>query len=214
MQPADGFDTQARDRDRKLSRFVLHRVEPMLVRLRLGQQPVARTQRALERIDPAAVLGIDRERQPIEKPPPFRRRADEERIHRRRQPDHTHMIGEGGRGTHRLAIDPAFALSVRAIVGRALDAGAERCKPERALDLGGHRPGAVAFLEGHFVQRRTAQPASGREKRNRLDQVGFAGAVRSAQHDRPGVAGLNRHTPVVAEIAQRQAADEGHDNSF
>ena len=74
LQPADGFGTQARDRDRKLGGFVLDRVEPMRVRLRLVQQPVARTQRALERIDPAAVLGIDREHQPIEKAPPLRRR--------------------------------------------------------------------------------------------------------------------------------------------
>ena len=57
---------------------MFHRVEPMLVRLRLGQQPVARTQGAFKRIHPAAMLGIDRERQPIEKPPPLRRRSDEE----------------------------------------------------------------------------------------------------------------------------------------
>jgi len=36
-------------------------------RARLLQQPVARAQRALERGDPACMLGIDGKRQPVEK---------------------------------------------------------------------------------------------------------------------------------------------------
>ena len=66
--------------------------------------------------------------------------------------------------------------------GRRLDPGAERRKAERAFEFGRDRPGAVAFGERDLVERRAAQAASRREKRDRLDQVGLAGAVRSDQH--------------------------------
>ena len=43
---------------------------------------------------------------------------------------------------------------------------------------------AVALAEGDVVQRGAAEPAPGREKRDRLEQIGLAGAVRADQHDR------------------------------
>ncbi len=44
----------------------------------------------------------------------------------------------------------------------AIDTGAERGKPERALDLGRHRPGAVALVVGDILQRRaTRRPRPG-----------------------------------------------------
>ena len=74
----------------------------------------------------------------------------------------------------------------RRVLGRRrLDAGAERGEPERALDVGRHRPRAVAFREGDLLERGAAQPAPGRQERDRLDQVGLAGAVRPDQHDAP-----------------------------
>ena len=76
---------------------------------RLLEQPVARAQRAFQRIDPAAMLGIDRERQAVEKAPALGRGADKQRIHGRHQPDHAQMIGEGRGRADRLAVDPAFA---------------------------------------------------------------------------------------------------------
>ena len=91
-----------------LGGLVLDGVEPVRIGPRFLEQPVARAQRPIERVDPAGMLGIDRERQAIEKAPPLRRRADEQRIHRRHQPDHAQMIGERrGRGD-RLAVDPAL----------------------------------------------------------------------------------------------------------
>ena len=71
--------------------------------------------------------------------------------------------------------------SGRALFGLALDAGAERGKPERALDFGGHGPGAVAFMERHFFEGGAAQAAAWSEKRDRLDQIGLAGAIRPVQ---------------------------------
>ena len=72
----------------------------------------------------------------------------------------------------------------RVLRGGRLDAGAERREAERAFDLGGDRPGAVALGERDLVERRAAQAAAGRQKRDRLDQIGLAGAVRPDQHDR------------------------------
>ncbi len=65
---------------------------------------------------------------------------------------------------------------------RRLDPGAERREAERAFEFGRDRPRAVAFGERDLVERRAAQAASRREKRDRLDQIGLAGAVRSDQH--------------------------------
>ena len=42
------------------------RVEPMAVRPGFFQQTVARTQRALQRVDAAGVLGVDCKHQPVE----------------------------------------------------------------------------------------------------------------------------------------------------
>jgi hypothetical protein len=68
-------------------------------------------------------------------------------------------------------------------------------------------PGA-SILERDLIERGAAQPASGREERNRLDQIGLAGAVGSNQHDRPG-RDLDLGRAVAAEIRQGQAANTG-----
>ena len=152
------------------------------------------------------MLGIDRQRQAINEAAAFGRSADEQGVHGRHQPDHAQVIGEGCGRRHRFAIDAAFAHNRRgALLERPLDPGAQRSKPQRALDLGGDRPRAVALAEGHLIERRAAQTAAGREERNGLDQIGLAGAVRPDQHDRL-LAGFERGRVVVAEIVERQAA--------
>ena len=153
------------------------------------------------------MLGIDRQRQAINEASAFGWSADEQGVHGRSEPDHAQVIGEGcGRG-NRLAINPAFAHKRRgAVVERPLDPGAQRSKPQRALDLGGDRPRAVALAEGHLIERRPAQTAAGREERNGLDQIGLAGAIRPDQHDRL-LAGFEAGRVVVAEIVQRQATN-------
>ena len=182
-QPRHGLAAHRRDGDGKLGGLAFDRVAangrrncaPPSSRLR-------ERKRAVERRHPAGMLGVDRQHQPVEKPPPLGRLRREQPVHRRRQPDHAQMIAEGGGGTDRLAVDPAAPAGRRAFAAGRVDAGAERGEAERAFDLGGHRPGAVALDIGDVVERGAAQAAAGRQKRDRLDAVGLAGAVRPDQH--------------------------------
>ena len=152
------------------------------------------------------MVGIDREYQAIEKAPALGRCAGKQRIHRRNEPDHAQVIGEGCGRADRLAVNPALALDHDAVLGRPFDAGTERRQAQRALDLGGDRPRAVALAECDFLERGAAQTAAGREEGNGLDQIGFAGAIGTDQHD--GLrADLERRRVVVAEISQREPAN-------
>src|SRR5947209_18658913 len=96
-----------------------------------------------------------------------------------------------------------------------LDAGSERRQAQRTLDLRRDRPGAVTLRKGDILQRRAAQAASGRQQRDRLDQIGLAGAVRPDQQHRPG-ADLDLRGVIAAEIGQGQATDSsgGHGRWF
>ena len=174
-----GLAAHRRDRDREFGGFALDRVAPVVVVIAHLQQAVARAQRAVQRRDPAGMLAVDRQHQPIEEPPPLRCRAHEQPVHRRRQPHHAQVIAERRRRSHRLAVDPAAPAGGGRLSARRIDAGAERRKPQRALDLGGYRPGAVALIVGDIVERGAAQAASRRQKRDRLDAIGLAGAVRA-----------------------------------
>ena len=72
------------------------------------------------------------------------------------------MIAEGRGGADILAVDAAAAARGGFPAWR-LDAGAERGEPQRALDLGGDRPGAVALVVGDIFQRGATQASAGRE---------------------------------------------------
>ena len=202
-EPLHRFHPQSGDRDGKFGGLMFDGIEPVRIGPRFLQQPVARAQRPFQRIDAAAMLGIDREHQPVEEAPPLRWRAGKQRVHRRNEPDHAHMIGKGRGRRDRLPVDPVFALARGVILDGALDAGAKRGEPQRALDFGGDRPRAVAFAKRDLVERRSPQAAAGRKEGNRFDQIGFAGAVRPDQHDRFRV-GFERGRVVIAEIGQRQ----------
>ena len=154
------------------------------------------------------MIGVDREHQPVEEAPPLRGRAVEQHVHRGHEPDHPQVVGEGGGGGNRLAIDAALARGGRGIARRRLDAGSERRQAERAFDVARQRPGAVAFRERQFVKRGAAQATSRRQERDRFDQIGLAGAVRSRQHDQR-CADVDLRGVIAAEIRQRQAADAG-----
>ena len=111
------------------------------------------------------------------------------------------MISESRGRRHRFAIDAALALRGCAVLWRRVDPGAERGQTEYALDFRSDCPGAVAFIERDLVESGAVQAAAGRKKRDRFDQIGLAGAVRSNERDRPGT-GLERGAVVVAEIMQ------------
>ena len=129
------------------------------------------------------MLGVDREHQPVEKAPPLRA-----------GPANSRSIAGVSQTTRRWSAKAAAeatgsrsmrhsARARRGLRRRRLDAGAERREAERAFDLGRDRPGAVAFGERDLLERGAAQAAARRQKRDRLDQIGLAGAVRPDQHD-------------------------------
>ena len=184
------------------------RVEPLGIRSRTFEQPVARAQAALQGVDAGVVAGVDGEGEPVEKSAALRGRAGEQAVHGGGEPHHAEMVGERGGGGDRLAIDAALAIVARAVPPRRLEPGAERREPERPVDLGRHRPRAVAFRERHLFERRAAQSAARAQERDRLDQVGLAGAVRADEHDRSGPGGQAGGV-VAAEIRERKAADTG-----
>ena len=59
---------------------------------------------------------VDRQHEAIEKAAPLARRPGEQRIHRRRQPDETHMVAKGARRRDGRAVDAVVALGRLAVV--------------------------------------------------------------------------------------------------
>ena len=121
-----------------------------------------------------------------------RRRSDgrtgEQRVHGRHQPDHAQVIGESRRRADRLAVDAAFARTA----APSSPAGARcRCRAWRGRARLRPRPQTAhepsPSRERDLVERGAAQPAAGRQERDRLDQIGLAGAVGPDQHDRSRV---------------------------
>ena len=181
----------------------------MVVVIAHFQQAVARAQGALERRHPAGMLAVDRQHQPVEKPPPLRCRAEEQSVHRRRQPHHAQMIAEGGGGS-----SPARGRSGSAgwwrrprcrAASMPVPSVARPSAPSTSADTA-HEPSP--WIVGDVVERGAAQAASGRQKRDRLDAIGLAGAVRPHQHHHVA-ARLQARRAIIAEVRQRQAVDAG-----
>jgi hypothetical protein len=63
-------------------------------------------------------------------------------------------------------------------------------------------PGAMAI---DLAEPRPAQAAARREKRDRFQQIGLAGAVRAGQHDRPRI-GFEPQTGIAAKVGERDPA--------
>src|SRR5258707_10591373 len=118
------------------------------------------------------------------------------------------MIAERCGRVHGLAVDPAAPAGGGHIAAGGVDTGAERRQPEGAFDLGGYRPRAIALVVGDVVERRAAQSASRREKRDRLDGVGLSGAVGTDQHHHV-TARLKTRRAIIAEVRQGKAANAG-----
>ena len=133
LQAVHGFGALRRHRDCELGGFMLDGVEPVRIGAGVLQQPVARAERALERVDAALMLGVDRQHQAIEETAPLRCGSGEKLIHRRRQPHHPQMVGEGRRRADRLAVDAAQAGAARGVRRGRLDTGAERGEAEHAF---------------------------------------------------------------------------------
>ena len=74
-------------------------------------------------------------------------------------------------------------------------------RAEAGHDGPGPRPHPI-----DIAQAGAAQSSPGRQKRDRFEQVGFAGAVRSGQDHRPRI-NLKPQVRIAAEINQRETAD-------
>ena len=202
---------RGRDRDRELGGLVLDRVEPVRVGARLLEQPVARAQRAFQRVD-ARCVRRHRPRAPAgresaaarEAGPPNRPSIAGVSQTTRRWSAKAAAEATGSRSMRHLRVGVASSR------GGRLDAGAERREPERAFELGRRpprTPSPSANATSSSVARRSPRP--GREKRDRLEQIGLAGAVRADQHDRLVARRSSARRAIAAEIRQRQAADAG-----
>ena len=137
------------------SRLALDRVEPCGVAPALFQEPVASAQRPFELPDPRAVIGVDRQHEAIEKAAPLARRSGEQRIHRRRQPDETHMIAKRARRGDGRAVDAVAALSRLAVRAR-FPAGAQLMGLAVLLDFDRQREAAGAADPHAFRELRSA----------------------------------------------------------
>ena len=191
---------------------MLDRVEPMRVAGRIFQKTIARTQRTLERSDPARMLRVDRENQPVEEAASFGGGTIEERVHGRRQPYDAQVIAKCCRRPDALAVDATAARGRGFLTCGRLDARAQCRKSEHAFDFGGDGPCTVALGESQFFHCRAAQSAARRKERNCLYQIGFAGAVGPRQHHRPGAVERNLRGVIAAEVSQRQTSNKrgGH----
>jgi hypothetical protein len=77
------------------------------------------------------------------------------------------------------------------------------------VQQGGNRKAAGSPAPRHFGNRHLPKSPAGRQQRHRLQDIGFASAIRPAeQHETVG--GLDARVAVVAEIGERQAGDGGH----
>ena len=108
------------------------------------------------------MLGIDRQHQPVEETPTFRRRAEKKPVHVGCQPDNADMGGERRSRSHALTVDAAAARS-RLAVG--FDTGAEHDLAIRSFDHGGHRPTLGAGpTRRELVERGPPQATTGRKQ--------------------------------------------------
>ncbi len=104
-EPRYGLASRGGHRDAERGDFPLCGVEPAPVGDGFFEQPVPVAQSALQPVGARAMLGVYAERKPIEKTATIARRARKEPIHRRREPEHSDMIGEGARRTGRHAVN-------------------------------------------------------------------------------------------------------------
>ena len=153
-----------------------------------SEQAIARAQRALQRVDPRRMRAVDRKHEAIEEAAPLGRGPAEQAVHRRRQPDDTHMISECGGGRNRLAVDPAFARERRILQRLRLMPVPSVAKPSA--------PSSSA-----------APPTSRRLRRTRLHRASRAAArvpVQETRSPRSGWSCRRRSARPARQAARRR----------
>ena len=129
--------------------------------------------------------------------------ADEEAVHRRRQPENPQMIEKlVGRPSLR-AVDAHLAASR---IGAGTGSRADLDFALHAPDLGEDREAGLRSGPDRVGIDRPAQAASGRQQRKRLEQVRLSRPVLAGKHDMAAV-GYERRGFVVPEGGELDAVD-------
>jgi class 3 adenylate cyclase/tetratricopeptide (TPR) repeat protein len=200
-EAGDGVVAGRGDGDGEFGHLVLRRLDPAAVARALFEQAIAVAESPLQRIGTGAVVGIDDDDESIEEAPPLARRAQEELVHRRRLPDEAQMIGERTGRRRRRTIDAEAARLLVVVVGR-VEADAKLDAMASCLDLDRDGEAAAAADPRALGELGPPEAATGREQRQRLKDVGLAGAVLTGEHD---------HARVEREIERRVGAEIGED---
>ena len=161
-----GVEAGARHRDAERGDFLFGGGQPARIRAAFLQQSVAIAQGPLELCDASAMIGVDSERQPVQKATPLASRTHEKPIHRRRQPQHLNVVGEGPRGGDRRAIDAKA--SRRGFLRLGFVAVAELCSVLPGLNLDRHREAAWTVMPCANSNFGATQTAAGREHGQRF----------------------------------------------
>ena len=145
----------------------------------LFEQPVAPAQRPLELADARAMARVDRQHEAVEEPAPLARRTGKQRIHRRRQPDDPHMVARR-RATRR----PARGRCGSSARRRRRRPGSSRSRadgvsPSSSTSTDSAKPPAPP-TRAHSASSARRRPRPGDEQRQRLEEIGLAGAVLAA----------------------------------
>ena len=132
------------------------------------------------------MTGLEAQYQPVEEAPPPACTFDEEAVHGGRQPDHLHDIAQIGGAACFHAVQPHVTLLPA--IGAQRQPGADLMLGAATRHRRRHRPQrrvrhnrTLADMLGQF---RAAQATARRQQRERVQDVGLAGAVRSRQHHR------------------------------
>ena len=124
------------------------------------------------------------------------------------------MAAERGLAGGRTAVDADHAARHAAFAPGGLETGADGEPALRRVECGGDRPagGRLVFAKSFsglaaadFVEAGTAQAAAGREKGQRLQQIGLARAIAAHQHHGADAA-IESKLTVVAEVGQPDLA--------
>ena len=200
LQVAHQLVASGRDRHAGLGDLALQRPEPGRVVAAEAQQVRALAQEALVSRGAGGVARVDREHEPVEEAPPARGPLEEEAVHRRCQPDQAQHVGElvlAAQGRAAALDHPPLAV----LGGRAREVGEAQGAVDARLQPPGARPLAVSSDRAG-----APQAAAGCQQRDRLEQVGLAGAVLADQHDGSGPE-VELEPRVVAEVLEGQPPD-------
>ncbi len=199
---AHGFGAGGCDGRAQFSHLAFYRIQPLVVTVAVAQQPVAAAHRPFIIEHALAVRGIDGEHHTVQKTPPVGSASREQPIHRRHHPENARIIeqivaGSGNTVDADLAATLAAASGAGADLGLAIDHAIKRGMNGKAIE----RTGAC-----DIVISSAAQAAPRRQKGNRFDQIGLAGAVFAGQHHVAG-AKRQRQFRIVAEIDKLKPPD-------